>query len=155
MVRSVIVRREPVRFAPGELPLVLLALTDIGPMKAYELIAELERLFAPSYHPSPGGIYPAITALVEERLLKASGHERGKCYSITRAGRTVLGQRRRQLAAIEARTGVRLREDGTLGPVIDRFVERVMQVSGRVDPALVERLLERTATRIERMEAQS
>jgi DNA-binding PadR family transcriptional regulator len=117
-------------------------------MKAYEFIAELERLFGPLYRASPGGVYPAITALVQEKLLSVDRDGRAKRYGLTKAGRTVLGERRRQLAAIEERTGARLGDQGSLRPVLDRFAARVMKQSGRIDPALVEAVLTKAADKI-------
>ena len=138
-------------FNPGELPLVLLALAEIEPRKAYEFLAELKRLFGPDYRPSPGGVYPALTALSEERLLKPDLDGRAKRYHLTPAGRDALERRRSQLAALEERTGARLGEDGSLRPVLDRFAQRVMKLSGRLDPAVVADVLERSADEIERL----
>jgi hypothetical protein len=42
-----------------------------------------------------------------------------------------------------------VREDGSLRPVLDRFVQRVMKRSGRLDPAAVEDVLERAAFEID------
>lgn len=136
-------------FNPGELPLVLLALAETAPMKAAEFMAELERLFGPDYRPSPGGVYPAVIALTDEGLLAAERDGRGKRFSLTAAGRDALEKRRRQLAAIEERTGARLREEGSLRPALDRFAERAMKVSGRVDTGAVVAVLERAVSEIE------
>ncbi len=143
------VRTRSQTFNPGELPLVLLALAEQEPMKAYEFLAELDRLFGPDYRSSPGGVYPALTALRVERLLSAEADGRAKRYHLTRAGREALDKRRDQLASLEERTGVRVREDGSLRPVLDRFVQRVMKRSGRLDPAAVEDVLERAAFEID------
>jgi DNA-binding PadR family transcriptional regulator len=146
------VRRRSQTFNPGELPLVLLALAEQEPMKAYEFLAELDRLFGPDYRSSPGGVYPALTALRLEKLLSAEEEGRAKRYHLTRAGRDALEKRRGQLAALEERTGARLREDGSLRPALDRFVQRVMKRSGRVEPGLVSQVLDRAALEIEELE---
>ena len=121
-------------------------------MKAYDFIAELDRLFGPDYRASPGGVYPAITALTDEKLLAAEPDGRAKRYALTAAGRDALEKRRRQLSALEERTGARLRADGSLRPALERFVERVMRASGRVDPEAVDRLLDQVATDIEALQ---
>ena len=146
------VRTRSQTFNPGELPLVLLALAEQEPMKAYEFLAELDRLFGPGYRSSPGGVYPALTALRVEKLLSAESDGRAKRYYLTPAGREALEKRRGQLAALEERTGARLREDGSLRPSLDRFVHRVMKRSGRVDPELVSDVLDRAALEIEELE---
>jgi DNA-binding PadR family transcriptional regulator len=145
------VRARSQTFNPGELPLVLLALAESEPMKAYELLAELDRLFGPAYRSSPGGVYPALTALRVEGLLSAEPDGRAKRYHLTDAGREALQKRRGQLAALEERTGARIHEDGSLRPALDRFVHRVMKRSGRLDPELVSEVLERAALEIEQL----
>jgi DNA-binding PadR family transcriptional regulator len=138
-------------FNPGELPLVLLALTEIEPRTAYEFLAELKRLFGPRYRPSPGGVYPALTALSEEKLLTSNVDGRARRYVLTDAGREALDRRRPQLAVLEQRTGARVGEDGSLRPVLDRFNQRVMKVSGRVDPRNAADVLDRAAREIEKL----
>lgn len=121
-------------------------------MKASEILAELDRLFGPDYRPSPGGVYPALTALVKERLLVARPDGRAKRYEPTRIGREALQRRRRQLTAIEVRTGVRFGEDGTFATALAQFVERVMRHAGRADPVMVAKVLEAAAQEIDDME---
>ena len=145
------VRSRSQTFNPGELPLVLLALAESEPMKAYEFLAELDRLFGPEYKPSPGGVYPALTALSVEKLLTATRDGRAKRYALTETGRAALDKRRRNLAALEERTGVRLRDDGSLRSELDAFSRRVMRHSGRVDPDAVARVLDRAAEQIEKL----
>ncbi len=131
--------------------MVLLALAEAEPLKAYELIAELGRLFSATYRPSPGAVYPALNALVAEALLEVDTDGRGKRYRLTTSGLAALDSRRRQLAALEDRTGARLREDGSLRPTLERFTERVMKVSGRVEPGEVEAVLDAAAREIEHL----
>lgn len=130
---------------------MLLALTEVEPRTAYEFLAELKRLFGPEYRPSPGGVYPALTALREEGLLDSEVDGRAKRYHLTRVGRQALDKRRDQLAALEERTGARVQQDGSLRPVLDRFVQRVMKVSGRVDPECVVEVLDKAAKEIEKL----
>lgn len=131
-------------FAPGELPLVILAIAQRRPITASELLAELGRLFGPTYRPSPGGVYPAVTALLDEGLLRASQERRAKRYTITGVGRSALAARRPQLAAIECRTGARFEETDELRELLLRFTDQVMQLAGRLDLAAVESALAAT-----------
>jgi DNA-binding PadR family transcriptional regulator len=121
---------------------VILALAESGPLKAYELLAELGRRFGPSYRPSPGAVYPALDALLGEKLLVAAQDGRGKRYSLTARGAGVLEQRRPQLVAIENRTGTRLTDGAPLRSLLERFCERVMRREGQLDLDLVEKALE-------------
>lgn len=146
------VRTRQQTFNPGELPLVLLALAESGPTKAYEFISELDRLFGPRYRASPGGVYPALTALLDERLLVADRGGRAKKYSLTDEGRRALDQRRRELTALAERTGVRFTEADSLVPHVEQFATRVLKLSGKVDVDAVAGVLERAAQEIERLE---
>ena len=137
-------------FNPGELPLVLLALADRASLTAYELIAELKRLL-PGYEPSPGGIYPALSALVAEGLLLAVVDGRARRYELTDVGSDALERRRPALAAIETRLGACVTAEGSLDEVLRRFVARLSQVSGRVRVEDVEPILERAARSVERL----
>lgn len=146
------VRSRRQTFNPGELPLVLLVLAESGPTKAYEFISELDRLFGPRYRASPGGVYPALTALREERLLVTDRDGRAKKYSLTDQGRRALDERRRELAALEERTGVRFSEADSLVPHVEQFATRVLKLSGKVPVDEVEGVLARAAAEIERLE---
>ena len=137
-------------FLHGELALVVLALVARQPMHGYELLGELARLLRPSYEPSPGGVYPALAALVAEDLLSTSGSEGGRrrTYRVTQRGRRVLADRRSALRAFEVRTGVRLGADD-VEEAIGRFVARVTAVAERLDPRDVEVALDGLASDLE------
>lgn len=138
-------------FRHGELPLVLLALVAEHPKHGYEIMAELARLFGPSYRASPGSIYPAIEALEAEGLIEGEALAGKKVYRSTAAGDDALQARSELLAALELRTGVRLARGASLEPLLARFKARVAPLSGRVDVDAVTAVLERAATEIERL----
>ena len=139
-------------FAPGELPLVLLAVLASRPRHGYELMAELDRLFSPGYRSSAGSVYPAVAALAEEGLIAASSAGPRKIYRVTNAGRTALARRRPALASIEVRTGARLGPEEGLSPMLERFANRIEALSGRLDPQVVAAALDRTASELEAMD---
>lgn len=149
------IRTRSQTFNPGELPLVLLALAKVEPRKAYEFLGELERLFGPDYRPSPGGVYPALNALVAERLLAVDRDGRARRYRLTELGRDALQRRSRQLAAIEARTAVNLAADGALRAALDRLGETVAQCAARAgtDVDAMRKVLEEANDEIRRMTA--
>lgn len=136
-------------FRHGELPLVLLALLADRPMHAYEVMAELARLFGPAYRPSPGSVYPAVDALEAEGLIAAEDIGGRTTYALTDAGVEALERRAEMLAAVELRTGARLAPSDGLDPLLARFKARVRPLSGRVDPDAVAAVLERAAREIE------
>ena len=130
---------------PGELPLVLLALVAERPQGGYELQAELARRFAPNYRPSPGSVYPALSALRAERLIEQTVGKKAAAYRVTTSGRGLLAEKRDLLARIEARTSG-ASAGASLEPALARFAAHIRTLNGRVDQAAVERILD-TATR--------
>jgi len=136
-------------FRHGELPLVLLALLAERPMHGYDLMAELGRLFAPHYRPSPGSVYPAVEALEAEGLISPQDDDGPRVYQLTSLGEQALETRRDALAAVELRTGMRVGQRGTVDAVLDRFASQVRGLAGRLDPNTLEDVLNRTLNHIE------
>jgi DNA-binding PadR family transcriptional regulator len=139
-------------FRHGELPLVLLALLDDRPMHGYEVMSELSRLFGPAYRPSPGTVYPAIEALEVEGLVAGREEQGRTTYRTTEAGAEALAERAAALAALEVRTGARVRGADSLEPELARFSARVAPLSGLVDPEEVTAILDRAAAEIESLD---
>src|SRR3954447_22117204 len=139
-------------FMPGELPLVLLALLSERSQSGYELLGELERRFAPHYRPSPGSVYPALTALRAERLVGQVPSQGKASYRVTANGRRLLESQRKVLHRIEDRTSTILDSDDSLQAALARLTTRVSQLSGRVDRAAVDHVLETAAKAITDLE---
>src|SRR5580765_3349588 len=90
-------------FRHGEMALVLLAVLRNKRMHGYDLLGELERLL-PGYRASPGSVYPALRALVDEDLVEAVDDDqdsRRRTFRITTTGRRALQERASALAAFE------------------------------------------------------
>lgn len=144
-------KRRPSFFHHGELHLVVLALLQRQPMHGYQLMGELARLFAPGYRPSPGSVYPCIEALAETHLVVGSDDGGRRVYEITPEGVEALTRRQHEVAAIEARTGVRLGGADDVDEALERFRSRVRAVAPRLDLATVDALLDEAALLIERL----
>jgi len=139
-------------FRSGELHLVLLALLAQRPQHGYDLMNELQTRFGPVYTPSPGSIYPALSALEAEKLVEAQEQGDRKVYSVTGVGKKALLDRDRMLAEVEARTGARL-SGGALEPALSRLVARVRSVASMVDHVEVEQILDETGDHVEALAA--
>jgi DNA-binding PadR family transcriptional regulator len=139
-------------FRHGELPLVLLALLADRPRHGYEVMSELARLFGPRYRPSPGSVYPAMEALEAEGLVEGEAREGRTTYRTTAAGADALAERADDLAALEVRTGARVRSSESLEPTLARFKARLSPLSGHVDAKAVAAILERAAAEIESLD---
>src|SRR4051812_44880416 len=144
-------------FMPGELPLVLLDLISGRPQGGYELLGELERRFgAAGYRPSPGSVYPALSALRAEQLIEQEQSGGGKAsYRVTAQGRQMLKDQRAVFARIEARAGAALTSDASWQFVLDRLVDRITKLNGRVDAAAVERILDNAAKAVADLEVRN
>lgn len=140
-------------FRHGELPLVLLSLVASHPRHGYEIMSELTRLFAPRYKASPGSVYPAIEALQAENLISGKEEAGRTVYSITTAGGQALDDRAELLAALENRLDISLSSDESLDSLLARFKARLAPLSGRVDAAAAEEILEAAALDIELLTA--
>jgi DNA-binding PadR family transcriptional regulator len=138
---------------PGELPLVLLALLGDRAQGGYELLRELELRFAPSYRPSPGSVYPALSALRAEGLVEQVSGPGKAAYRVTGHGRRLLADQREVLHRVEKRTSTVLQGDASLQANLARFTARISKLSGRVDRAAVERVLDNAAKAIADLEA--
>jgi DNA-binding PadR family transcriptional regulator len=78
-------------FGQGDLRLVLLALIGKKPSHGYELIRSIEEKFGGAYAPSPGAVYPTLTLLEEQDLIRSESVEGGKkLYAITPTGEAYL-----------------------------------------------------------------
>lgn len=130
---------------------MLIALLDETPRHGYDIMAELSRLFGPRYRPSPGSIYPAIDALQTEGLIVGEPVAGRVVYRTTETGRVALMDRADMLAVLELRVGVRLGQGDSLDAVLTRFRARLAPLSGRVEAADAERILDRAAADIERL----
>ena len=137
-------------FGYGELPLVCLALLDQRPRSAYELMGELARLFGPAYRPSPGGVYPALRALVDEALVEeAPTSAAATTYRVTGRGARALVDRRDDLAAIEHRTGRQVVAEEELDGVLARVGARVRALAGRLPHSEIVVQLDAALSRLE------
>lgn len=135
-------------FRHGELHLVVLALLERRSMHGYQLMGELNRLFAPGYRASPGSVYPGIEALAEAGLIVGADEGGRRVYSMTPSGADALSRRLHELVAIETRTGVRLGQ-GESEDSLDRFVARVRAVAPRLDLPTLDDALDAAAAHIE------
>lgn len=136
-------------FRYGELPLVLLALLQRGPMNGYEMLGELGSLFSPGYVPSPGSVYPAISALSRSGLIGTEDNKGKRRYRLTRAGEEALVIREGQLSAIEVRCGVYLHSHSEVAAEMLRLEMAVTAVSSRVEPAALIPILRSATSRVE------
>ncbi|HXW67151.1 MAG TPA: PadR family transcriptional regulator [Thermoplasmata archaeon] len=91
-----------------------------GPIYGYQLAERIAQRTDGAWRPGPGAIYPALQALTERGLARASRRERRRLYTITPAGRRWLARVRRHWMV-----------GGGTGPDLSRLWA---EVAGAADP---------------------
>lgn len=86
-------RRER-RFQKGVLKYVILDLINDHPRHGYEIIRTMDERSYGFYAPSPGAVYPTLQSLQETGYITSEEQDDKKVYTITRAGREFLDERR-------------------------------------------------------------
>lgn len=98
-------------FGHGRLRLYLLKLLDESPKHGYEIIQQLKERFDGLYAPSAGTVYPRLSRLESEGLIRHETDERGrKVYRITEAGQAELAARADDMAALESEIRASVRD---------------------------------------------
>lgn len=154
-------------FGQGELRLVLLKLIADEPRHGYELIKAIEDMTAGSYAPSPGTVYPTLSLLEDEGLIRevAGGDEPRKAFEATDKGRAELEDRKEEAEGLIERLshhGERHAERGKAfaTPEMFRALGNLAQVvkmkarGGKLDEealAQVVDLIDEMARKIERL----
>lgn len=92
----------------GDLRVLLLALIGEKPRHGYDLIRAVEERFAGAYAPSPGAVYPTLTMLEEQDLIRAEAAPETtggskRLYAITPEGKAFLKENEAQVEGILAR----------------------------------------------------
>lgn len=136
-------------FRHGELPLVILSLLERKPMHSYQLLVELQYLFGDDYEPSTGTVYPAVTALKEQRLIY-SKQGSPTVYTLTELGRNVLKGRQDLLAELELRTGARILANGSIDIALDRFAAKVRSLAKELEVDTIQETLSRAEEELAR-----
>lgn len=77
----------------GDVRLALLRLLGEEPRNGYQLMQTIEERSEGRWRPSPGSVYPTLSQLEDEGLVRATDGENGKVFEITDAGREHLASR--------------------------------------------------------------
>jgi DNA-binding PadR family transcriptional regulator len=77
----------------------ILALLDEGPRHGYQIISDITERSGGQWKPSPGSVYPALSALQDEGLVDDEKVEGRRVFTLTDAGRAHVESRREELAA--------------------------------------------------------
>lgn len=97
-------RRRSRMFGQGELRLALLHLIAQETRHGYQLIKAIEELTGGAYAPSPGAVYPTLSLMVDEGVIKEKpSDDARKSFAATKEGQSELNVRSDEVEALLAR----------------------------------------------------
>jgi DNA-binding PadR family transcriptional regulator len=76
----------------GDVRAALLRLISEEPRNGYQLMQAIEELSGGRWRPSPGSVYPSLSQLEDEGLIRSTEVDGGKVFEITDAGRENLAE---------------------------------------------------------------
>jgi DNA-binding PadR family transcriptional regulator len=90
------------RAARGDVRLAILALLAEAPRHGYQLIQDIGERSHGAWTPSPGAVYPALSALQDEGLIDEEKVDGRRVFSLTEAGRGYVEARSEEIGAVFA-----------------------------------------------------
>jgi DNA-binding PadR family transcriptional regulator len=114
-------------FGQGDVRLIILKLISEKSSHGYEIIKAIEDRLGGAYSPSPGIVYPALTLLEEQGLIRVDSTDGPrKLYAITQEGESELTRNRAAAEEIFARIAeINARHGGGPAPQILRAMENL------------------------------
>ena len=88
------------RRSRGDVRTAVLALLAQEPMHGYQIIQEIAERSGGAWRPSPGSVYPTISQLEDEGLVRTEKADGRSVIHLTDAGRTHVDERREELDAV-------------------------------------------------------
>ncbi len=71
----------------GDVRAAILALLREGPRNGYQIMSDIEERSGGAWRPSPGAVYPALSALADEGLIEGEESGGRRTFRLTEAGR--------------------------------------------------------------------
>jgi DNA-binding PadR family transcriptional regulator len=91
----------------------VLALVAEQPRHGYEIIQEIAERSGGAWRPSPGSVYPTLSQLEDEGLVRVEKVEGRRVVHLTEAGTTFVEEHRAELDAVWESVGRDADDDGT------------------------------------------
>jgi DNA-binding PadR family transcriptional regulator len=148
----------PPKASRGDVRAAILALLREGPRNGYQIMSDIEERSNGAWRPSPGAVYPALSALADEGLITDEKTDGKRVFRLTDAGREHIEQNPEM-----ARGAWESTEQQEAWQVPGLFAEAarlgagIVQIAHAGDPVQVratERLLERTRRELYRILAE-
>jgi DNA-binding PadR family transcriptional regulator len=101
------------RTARGDIRLAVLALVAEQPRHGYEIIQEIAERSGGAWRPSPGSVYPTLSQLQDEGLVRVETADGRRVVHLTEAGTAFVEEHRAELDAVWESVGRDADDDGT------------------------------------------
>lgn len=88
------------RAGKGDVRTAILALLWDGPRHGYQLMQDIAERTHGAWRPSPGSVYPALSALQDEGLVDDEKVEGRRVFTLTESGQAHVNERADELAAV-------------------------------------------------------
>ena len=85
-------RPRPPKASRGDVRAAILALLREGPRNGYQIMSDIEERSNGAWRPSPGAVYPALSALADEGLITDEKADGKRMFRLTDAGREYIEQ---------------------------------------------------------------
>ncbi len=119
----------------GDVRLALLRLLADQPRNGYQLMQAIEEHSHGLWRPSPGSVYPTLSQLEDEGLIRSTEADGARTFEITDAGREHLEGRSGEPDPWEPATGDAEHPLSELGPLMIQIGKAAFQVAGAGDRA--------------------
>src|SRR3954454_24544564 len=117
------------RMRRGDVRAALLVLLAEEPRNGYGLMQEIEQRSEGEWRPSPGSVYPALSLLEDEGLVRAKAEGNGRRFSLTDEGRAHVEEHREELGEPWANLGGEGGSNRDLRRALGETAAAVMQVA--------------------------
>ena len=114
----------------GDVRTALLLLLADEPRNGYQLMQANEERSDGRWRPSPGSVYPALSQLEDEGLIRSTERDGAKLFEITDAGREQLGAREGKSPPWEMEDDPAFEAAGEFRSLIHQLALATMQVVG-------------------------
>jgi DNA-binding PadR family transcriptional regulator len=135
-------RRGRGRARRGDVRLALLRLLAEEPRNGYQLMQAIEERSEGLWRPSPGSVYPTLSQLEDEGLIRSAEAEGARRFEITDAGREHLETRADEPAPWEQPAESADNPLAELAPLVIQIGKATFQVASVGDPEQRERARE-------------
>jgi DNA-binding PadR family transcriptional regulator len=119
----------------GDVRLAVLRLLAEEPRNGYGLMQTIEERSGGQWRPSPGSMYPTLSQLEDEQLIRSTEAESGRRFEITDAGRAALEERAGEPDPWISEPDADEHAMSELGPLVIGIGKAVWQVAAVADDA--------------------